>query len=242
MSIKVEFDKKAFAIADKQLAGLSSKSQREIMQKSINDTVREMHAEMKRQIPKFVDRPKAITLNSLYAQFANSKFLNGFIEFKARAGKKILKMHWLAPLVFGGKRSDKGLDKILRAFNILPAGYEAIPTKDIRTDGYGNVRGNYVSKMISFLKLDLSGTQNRNSKKPKRSKQQWFVARFNNTQKIRPGIYEYAEGGLGRRVKMVFMFRQVTYRKTFPFFETAQTFAAKYLPQRVMERFKDATK
>lgn len=239
MPVKVEFNKEDLAKVKDLLGKLSEEQQRSLMVKSINDSVRTLHASMKGELAQFIDRPKQITLNSLKAGYANSQFLNGFIEFKEFLGKQQLKRHWLAPLVFGGERSDKGLDKALRAAGILPGGKVAVPTKDIRTDGYGNVPGPYVTKMISYLRIDQSNTQNRSrKKKQRRNDAKWFVMREGNNR-MKPGIYEYREGGLGRKVRMVFMFESVRYRKTYPFFEKAQEYANSIMTSRLVERIRN---
>lgn len=243
--MKIEFNKRELDRALKTLDNLDSKSQREILVKSVNDSLRSTLEMMRSDLPKFIDRPKAITLRSLYVAFmSTSNLKNAFIAFKFNLGKKEAGHHWVAPLVFGGRGKEKGLDKILKSFGILPDGYTAIPTKDIRLDGYGNVRGKYVTKMISYLKINMDTTQNRNSKneskRRKQTMQRWFIVRINNNNKIKPGIYESGGSSFNRKVRMVFMFKKVSYKKIYPFFETAQAYASKLLQLRISERFKSA--
>ncbi|MGZ3742723.1 MAG: hypothetical protein ACXVB1_00220 [Pseudobdellovibrionaceae bacterium] len=196
-------------------------------------------------MPKYIDRPKDITLKSLTTNFASGNKIEAGIEFKARAGKKIYAKHWLSSMVFGGERRDKGLERALRAFGLLPQGYMAIPTRDIRTDGYGNVPNGYVTSIISYLKTDLSGTQNRPGGKlnqrqrarERKRRAKFFVVPIGVKNNLSPGIYEYQVRFGGRAVRKVFEFQRVSYRATFPFFTIAADFAKVNLVQRFNERF-----
>lgn len=243
--IKIDYDPKEFREIDGKLGRLSEELGRDTLRKAVNDTARETHAKIIRDMPQFVDRPKQITLKSLYVKFASGNRLDAFIEFKAYAGKKIFSKHWLSSMVFGGDRRDKGLEKALRHFNMLPAGYMAVPTKDVRTDGYGNVPGGYVTAIISFLRIDMSSTQNR--PRGKLNARQWrtqirrqkrfFVVRVGEKNNLSPGIYEYRSSNGGRAIRKVFNFLPVTYKQTFPFFDIASKFARSRLVQRFNDRF-----
>lgn len=245
-SIKVEFYDKELRDIELELSRIEKVVDRKaVVVKSINDVARNLVAKHKRDLPKHFDRPKNFTINSLYAQFANSKWLFASIEYKARAGKKILKQHWLAPSVFGGTRRDKGLDIALKAFNVIPPDYQAIPTDDIQTDGHGNVPAGLVKQIISYLRVDLSGTQNRvtgrmnaNQRRLElKRKARFFVVPIGSTNNMSPGIYEYRAMFGGRAVRKLFSFAKApTYEPRFPFFETSKQFVETMLPKRIMER------
>ncbi|MGZ3733167.1 MAG: hypothetical protein ACXU9U_05465, partial [Parachlamydiaceae bacterium] len=142
--IKIEYDPKELNNIISKVEELGKQVGKDTLRKAVNDTARETQQKIIRDMPQFIDRPKDITLKSLYVKFASGDRLDAYIEFKAFAGKKIFSKHWLSSLVFGGQRRDKGLEVALRTFNMLPDGYMAVPTKDVRTDGYGNVPGGYV--------------------------------------------------------------------------------------------------
>lgn len=240
--IKVTYEQKNFEKAKAMLNAVNDKSQKLILRKSVNDTARQTLNYIKGLIPKYVDRPKPITMRSLYARFANKDRIDATIEFKAAAGKKLYMQHWLAPMVFGVNRRPKGLDAALKAYGLLPDGYYAVPTKDIRTDGFGNVRGPYVSAMISYLRIDRSGTQNRSRKKKRINvkKKRWFVARPNNKQNIKPGIYEWRYTAFGKALRMVYSFERTSYRKIFPFFDLGLKYSAQQLFVNLKTRIDEA--
>lgn len=229
------------------LAGLSGEEANNVVRKALNDTTRELHRKMIREIPNYVDRPRPITARSLYARYASGTKLEAGIEFKSYLGKGYIKQHWLWAMVHGGSRRDKGLERALRTFNMLPAGYMAIPTKDVRTDGYGNVPGGYVTAILSYLRTDMSNTQNRPAGKLNR--RQWtrqirrqkrfFIVQIGQRNPLPPGIYEYRGMASGRATRRVFDFKPVSYRATFPFYDIAMRFSRETLFKRIEERFKN---
>lgn len=247
--IKVDVKYDNFEKILSTVSHLSHREQKSILRKSANDVANRLVKYFGYTIGKYVDRPKAITINSLFARYAKGESLDSSIEFKVSTSKANYYRHWLASSVFGGPRRDKGLDGALRAYGYLPAGYQAVPTDSIRTDGYGNVRGAYIQQMISFLRIDRSQTQNRargemdkkQLRKYRRGKK-WWVEVIGNRRGLMPGIYEFQEGGLGKRVKLVFMFKQTTYRKTFPFFDLAGDYSSKSLLNIVKDRIEKILK
>lgn len=247
----IQYDPKEFKELKEKVSGLEKLLQRDTVRKSINDVARETHEKIIRDMPNYVDIPKPITLKSLYVQFASGNRLAAFIEFKAYAGKKIYSQHWLAPLVFGIERRDKGLEIALRSFGLLAPGYKAVPTKDVRTDGFGNVPGGYVTSIISYLRIDLSSTQNR--PRGNLSARQWqtqvrkqkrfFVVPVGTKNSLSPGIYEYRAAFGGKAVRKVFSFSRVgPYKARFPFFQLTQDFASARFIQRFRERLDAALK
>lgn len=249
MEIKIKYDDKAFQEAEANLRRIEDVVVRkEVLVKALNDTARGLVNSHKNRIVEFVDRPKKFTINSLFAWFANKSRLDASVEYKARVHKKILKQHWLAPLVFGGTRSDKGLDIALHAFRVMPADYQAIPMPDVQTDGYGNVAPGLVKQIISFLRVDLSDTQNRTRRsvnagqrrREVKRKARFFVVAVGSVNNLSPGIYEYRAMFGGRAVRKVFSFhRKAIYQRKFPFFEESMKYVSTFFPTRVEERVRD---
>lgn len=246
---KIDITSQNLDAIKKQLDELRGDKQAETLRKALNDTTRALHEHMTKQIPTYVDRPKAVTLRSLYPSFASAKRkdLEAGIEFRSWIGKKILSRHWLAAMVFGGARRDKGFDKVLRMYNILPAGFMAVPTEAVRTDGHGNAPGTLVVQIISWLRIDPTGTQNRTGlrygemdarqRRRYRSANRFFVVRVGERSNLKPGIYRYkVANGTRTQPERVYEFLRVSYRSTFPFFDIAQRFATPFLMSSIRER------
>ncbi len=249
--IKLDIDDVAFKSVMAQLSVLTEDPARDSLRKSLNDTARELQAHMRRKIDFWIDRPKDITKNSLYSQFATNTKLESKIFFKNFAGKKTYKNHWLSSLIKGGSRSDKALESALKTFGILPRGYNAIPVEDVRTDGFGNIGRGISQDIISWLRIDYSGTQNvpvnfsndRQRQRYNKRKNRYFVVSVGSRNNLSPGIYQYRSMFGSRGVRMIFMFvPSVSYGVMFPFENIAREFSLKILPERLRTRIAEAFK
>lgn len=241
--IKISYDEKQYELIQDRLNLLEKNLQQEVIRKSVNDVTRSLHEKLTRDIPKYIDRPKQITIKSLYAIFASAKrgTLTASVEFKSFAGKKIYARHWLYALVHGKDRRDKGLEVALKEYGYLPAGYQAVPTNEVRTDGYGNIPGGLTTSIISFLRVDRSGTQNASAKSSKSNKRRkFFIVKIGQRNNLPPGIYEYRDSFGRRAIRKVFIFTPVKYKKRYPFYETAMLFASEKIKQVLFKRVEEA--
>lgn len=74
---------------------------------------------------------------------------------------------------FGGRRRDKRSEVILRRAGILPSGYQtAIPREPYpgSDDGRGNIRGAFISQLISYFQASAEQGHSANMKKKRKDK------------------------------------------------------------------------
>ncbi len=74
---------------------------------------------------------------------------------------------------FGGRRRDKRSEVILRRAGILPAGYQAVIPREPypgSDDGRGNIRGAFISQLISYFQASAEQGHSANMKKKRKDK------------------------------------------------------------------------
>lgn len=146
----------------------------------------------------------------------------------------------LAPHVFGGSRSIKRSERRLMDAGILPRGYYIAPGAAAPLDRYGNIRGGFVVRLLSYLRAfsEVGSLANMNDKRRDRLAKrkrvggfinitgvQYFVAygrlRDGRGKHLAPGIYE-RRGTHGVRIRPVIMFvRKPRYAKRLRWIEAA---------------------
>lgn len=181
---------------------------------AINMTVKQVKADMRAEIEKAFNAPTPFTLNSLQTfPLATKQSLSATLRFKDFAGKGTPAWKYLAPEIYGGERRQKGFEKALTSAGLLPAGYWAVPAKPggrsgegAPLDQYGNIKGAYLNRMLSYLRANRDASQNRAAKGGGRRRVsralQFFV--INVPGKGLPmGIYERKAGAIHMVIKYV---------------------------------------
>jgi hypothetical protein len=195
------------------------------------------------------DRPTPATLNSLFIEPATKQKLEARVWIKdgrTRNGKGNLvgregvwgkgraASKWLTPEIFGGPRSHKAIDSMLRRRGILKQGQYIVPGEKAELDQYGNLSSGVISKILSGTKGYTEEGYKANATDSKKSKAKGNAKRYfvmHNSKREPFAIAERTEKGRnGIRVVMAFADRTPRYRKAIRFYEIADETAARVLP------------
>lgn len=204
---------------------------------AINMTMKQVKADMRAEMERVFNAPTPFTLNSLQTYpFATKDELTAVLRFRDFAGKGTPAGKYLAPEIYGGPRRLKSFEKALSAAGLLPADHFAVPAKPggpsnkgAPLDQFGNIKGSYLNRMLSYLRANRDGTQNRAQGKRKGAKAkslQWFVI-SEEGKGLPTGIYERRAGAAHMVIKFV---RAPQYSPRFKFGEVAQASANKHFP------------
>ncbi|MCY1200459.1 hypothetical protein D9M72_118890 [compost metagenome] len=194
------------------------------------------------------DRPTPATLNSLYIQPATKQRMEARVWIKdgrsvsaggrvvgqaGRWGKGRAASKWLTPQIYGGPRSEKGIEAMLLRKGVLKPGQYIVPGEKMNLDAYGNLDRGLLNKILSGAGLFTEEGYNANATDSDRSTKKgnakrYFVMHDTNRQPF--AVAERTgKGRAGLRIVLAFA-RQPTYRKTLDFFEIAERVAEDALP------------
>ncbi len=190
--------------------------------------------------PKVFDRPTPFTVRSaLYNKATKAKpFAEIFLRDEMGDGTAPAK--YLASQVQGGARTRKGIEILLQARGVMPAGTFAVPGKGASLDAYGNIKRSQINQVLSQLGARRDALQNetdtsrgrrrrRSAKKGTRGGE--FFAIKQKRGRMLPGIYERILTGFGSTVKSLFIFvRTARYKPRFDIFGAAQKIYDRQLP------------
>lgn len=223
------------AEALKKFAKLEPRQFPFIVSLAMNRTMRVVKQIERDQMTKQLDRPTPYTLNALQTDIATKQKLEASISLKAFAGKGVAAAKYLAPNIYGGGRSYKGLERALQRAGALPMGMYAVPAKNLALDQNGNIPRGLIVKIISELGGFAEGgyMANRTARSAKRKRGfliNFFVVKPGepaNQRGMPPGVYQRN----GNWSKMVIAFvKAPTYSKRYTFYETAESQARTLLP------------
>lgn len=216
---------------------LSGPQMREAQAEALNDVAKRMQREMRSEIAGAFDRPTPfIALSPKYVAATASNLSVRIIptldarNLPSTGGKVgVDPQHVLQAQEWGGRRADKKSEVALRRAGILPNGYQtAIPEQPYpgTDDGRGNLRGAFVSQLISYLQAspEVGFKQNMSARRMRQvhkgtakvAGRRYFVAygrmRGGRAGHLAPGIWA-AAGTQGVDVRPVLMFvRAPTYQ------------------------------
>lgn len=173
------------------------------------------------------DRPTPFTLRSIFTAKATPNNLVATVGIASDSGGFRPATSWLRWQVYGGLRTQTGVERLLVSAGAMRADDRAVPGKAARLDAYGNISSGLIGQILSQLRIDSSTGSTRkltqfafeDTKKQRRLKQNkirraygkaggQFVAFPQGRGKLLPGIYQ-AEGrdfgaklGYGRNGKL----------------------------------------
>ena len=118
----------------------------------------------------------------------------------------------------------------LAAQGILPAGMQAVPGKGVDLDGFGNIAGSTMNRVLSQLGARFDPLQNETdtsrARRQKREAKQRRGDYFAVKQKrggLRPGIYQRVRTGFGSAVRSILAFvRPASYKPRYRIFDLAE--------------------
>lgn len=164
------------------------------------------------------DRPTRYTLNALKVTPATKQNLSAQLGFKEFGGTPAWK--YLGPQVVGGVRRHKSFEMLLIRKGIMLAGEFAVPSKRCPKDGYGNVSGGFITRMLSALGAQSDRYQNTKNfpKRSNRKRNLDFIV-IRDHKRAPNGIYLQKEKWA---VPILLFVKGVSYKKRFPYYDEAR--------------------
>ncbi len=216
------------AQALKKLNTVSFSEMPKIVAHAQNKTMATIRSQEKKRIKEVFDRPTPYAVNAPYTVPATPERLEVTMRMRDFSSKGVPAEKFMAPEIYGGQRSMKASEKALRAANILPPGMFIVPSKEAETygllDRYGNLRGSFINRVLSYLRANRDGTQNR-AGKGKAKNMQFFAISKPNPRHLPLGIYQRWRGSF--RLVIAFV-KEPHYKKRYDYFETAESITHKY--------------
>lgn len=185
------------------------------------------------------DRPTPFTKGALYIVPATKQRLTATVKVKDEAAKGNPAVRWLMPEIFGGTRNMKGFEALLMRNGLLPRGWYAVPAIGAPLDGYGNVPGNVITKILSQLQASRDSTANESAdvrrRRNRRQQQGRYFAVIPGRaprNKLPPGIYERFGTTQHAKVVPVFVFTSKAphYQKRYDFYGVGERIARERFP------------
>ena len=161
---------------------------------------------------------------------------------------------YLHDQIHGGPRRDKRFEKALRAVNVLPQGWFAVPGQRAKMDSHGNQSVGELKQILTwFDAAELVAGSRQNMRQKGRDKRikgtkktagwEFFVvqagasrsfARANGktgSHKMQPGIYRRTMLAMGTKIEPIVIFvNQARYRQRFDFYGIAKQEGDRILP------------
>lgn len=217
ISVKSDIDKLL-----PKLAALGSRQAPFAVAKALTKTAQLAQQSIKDTMPHVFDRPTHYTLNSLYLRPATKQNLEALVKIKDESYKGIAANKWLHAEVAGGVRNLKRSERSLRIKGYLKSGEQVVPGKGVSLDGYGNIRGGQMSKILGALQANSDPMQNetkasRKRGRSKKRKAEYFVGSPGGGRLPR-GVYARTGFAFGSSIKPILIFTKAgRYRKRLPF-------------------------
>jgi hypothetical protein len=193
---------------------------------------------IRQEMQRTFDRPTAYTLNSTFLKTATKVNLEARVWLKDNpSGKGTPADRYLAPQIFGGDRRQKGMERLLQAAGLMPAGWIAVPAAGAQYDANGNVKRSQIVQIMSQLKMQRgAGYESRASGSTRSNR---TIARQGVTyfaipvayRGIKPGVYMKRKFAQGSAIRPVFIFApRAGYRPILKFFEVGERIARTRFP------------
>jgi hypothetical protein len=106
---------------------------------SLTETAKLIKERLVGEMRTVFDRPTPYTLDSLRLIPVTKLKVEVRVWIKDEADGAAAATRWLTPEVYGGDRSHKRSDVLLRARGILPKGKFVVPDAGMKLDSYGNI-------------------------------------------------------------------------------------------------------
>jgi len=184
------------------------------------------------------DRPTPYTLDSLRLIPATKQKMEARVWIKDEADGAAPATRWLTPEVYGGDRSHKRSEALLRARGILPEGKFVVPGAGMKLDSYGNIGRGQLQKILSGL--GAQGDRHQNSTDSKRSRanlQRYFIMK-RGSEPI--GIAERTGTKRGQVQILIAFISKPGYAKALDFFGIGEREAETQLPIQFEKAFERA--
>lgn len=190
---------------------------------AMNYTAEDIKAAAVAEMQRVFDRPTRFTLNALAVRRASKHDLHAEVYFKEGFGS-IPAKRYLGPEVSGGGRGGKSFELALRRAGVMTAAEYAVPTSYAPLDGFGNLRGSIITRILSDVQANpdplSNSTHKTRTRRRKRGRGTYFVVRGG-----RPAAGIYFRLGLRDMRPILLFVRQPRYSPRFEFYAIAQRIA-----------------
>lgn len=212
ISVKSDIDKLL-----PKLAALNEGNRRFAIAKALTKTAQFSQKSIRDAMPSIFDRPTNYTLNSTYLKPATKSNLEALIKLKDQ-GSGLTANKWLYAQVAGGARRLKKSEKSLQVKGYLRSDEQIVPGVAAPIDGFGNIKGGQMRKILSALPANTGSAQPEGKASRKRSKSRKAGYFVSTDGRLPRGVYERTKFGFGSSIKPVLIFAKVgNYRKRLPF-------------------------
>ena len=190
-------------------------------------------------MPKVFDRPTPFTLNAVRVVPATTRSLTAEVLIRDEAPKGTSPDRYLRAEIEGGDRNLKRSERALQMTGRMPKGWAWTPGLAAPLDPYGNLRGSFVTTLLSQVKGHIDSTSNETPRSKKRRTRlggrqvEYFIGRPGGGH-LPLGVYARYRFAWGTAVKPVLIFtRWVHYKKRFRIWdivriETDKVFAIEF--------------
>lgn len=242
--IRIEVD--ADNLLNRQFTAMEREQLPFAAMQAANATAFEIRNVWARTAPRVFDRPTPLTVKAAQYEKATKAKPYAVVKLRDEASKGTPPAKYLLAEVQGGSRRKKGMELLLQAKGVMPAGMFAVPGKGADLDAFGNVRGGQVRQILAQLQAGgeqgyASNESETSRKRRKRRGGHDFFALKMQRGNLPAGIYrrrEMAAGDAARRaigarsrIDSIFIFvRSVTYRVRYDIFGLAQRQWNKLMP------------
>jgi hypothetical protein len=223
--------------------------------KAINKTSQQIKEELVKEMGRTLDRPTPYTLNSLYIKYAKKTELSSEIGYKDKSwsSKGNPAANWMHTQAEGGPRNLKRFESALSRIGVLLRGMRIVPGSACPLDAYGNIPPSFIVQILSYFRAfgeqgyranitdKRKAALAKGSKRKRTTGYEYFVSYGKGTwsgrQNLPAGIYKRIGFAQGSAIKPIMMFvKEPSYKKRFPFYETAQ----KIQDQNINKNFDEA--
>ena len=186
----------------KELERFGRESAPEVSRLALNDTAFAVLGENKKLMERVFDRPNPFTLRAFRVQKATREDLTAVVLRKDMAARR----HYLEVQSAGGARPQTGLERLMRT-RLKYSGLiqSVLPTKNFRTNRYGNMAPGRVQQMLASVKAQGDRQQNTTATsraKARGKRADYFVPKVGSS--LSPGVYERR----GKRIRKMLAFSQ----------------------------------
>lgn len=194
---------------------------------ALNETAKQVVEDLKKEVKHTFKNPTPYTVNAFYIIFSNKNKPDkgAVVKIKDEAGKGTPQVNYLYPQVMGGDRRAKRSEVWMRRAGIMADNQFWVPGWKVPTDQYGNVKGGYMTRVLSVLQAHPDQYSRSTINSGKRNK---AVAKMQANLVVRKkGIWEKTNNSF---VPILLFVDKPRYTKRFPFHATAtSSFNRNYL-------------
>lgn len=187
---------------------------------ALNRTARRVATAERKEMRRVFDKPTPWTMRSLVTIAADEKtqqIPHAIVKIMDNPFSGRPATDYLDPQVKGGQRKSKAFENLMRRSGVLPPSKFIMPSKDLKTNRYGNINRGLINKI-------LSATQSQFDKAANSKKKSVNFRRFVLIKDV--GIYR-RDGNL--LTGQMFFARKPTYRKRFDFDNVAERVTKQWL-------------